>query len=320
MSLQEPEDEQHAVTENPTRRTGTSWLLLAVVFVVALLLLATGAYFLQEDLETQEKEREEKIGEVTALFEETKQRQREKLESGDAVGAGKQAEEDLAGIAAKISEAKQSFSGDDAKIFDATNKLIARTQEHLGTYNQAVAELYESGLVRAATLPTLEDLHARRELVKKFRETNARFQQYQMTAPQTYRALLEEQDVKPATLQQAMAGFEQAYGQQKGLILTVRQSDEKFAVLLLEILDLLENHWGRWEYSEAEEMITFEDDAVVEDYQEALAELEQVAVAQAEAQEKLLQAGQPAAPAAPTAPKTGFTPTATPDDAEQPRP
>jgi hypothetical protein len=156
-----------------------------------------------------------------------------------------------------------SVISDEQKIADAEKRIFASVPEKQAAYEKAFGELKAAGIVHSTSLPTLESIHRREEMVKRFDAANTALEEVFKNAEKTLRAALLRQGFSDYTSARAAARFAQRAN--VDLILKIRACDRESNQLFLQILDLLDIRFGAWTPT-AEDHLRFNKSADADTY------------------------------------------------------
>jgi hypothetical protein len=181
---------------------------------------------------------------------------------------------------------------DEQKIAEAERRIFASVPEKQAAYEKAFTELNSAGMVRSASLPTRESLHEREEMVKRFDDANTALEEVFKNAEATLRSELLKQDFSEYTSAKVAARFAERANVE--LILKIRACDRESNLAFLQLLDLLDAHWGAWKPS-AEDRLIFNKTADANAYNALRQRIVEIGAtqqsAQAEVQQRIHDAG-----------------------------
>src|SRR5580698_2905952 len=98
---------------------------------------------------------------------------------------------------------------DEQKIADAEKRIFTSVPEKQAAYEKTFDELKTAGVVHATSLPTLESIHRREEMVKRFDAANTALEEVFKDAEKTLRSALLRQGCSDYTSAKAAALFAQ---------------------------------------------------------------------------------------------------------------
>jgi hypothetical protein len=116
--------------------------------------------------------------------------------------------------------------------------------EKQAAYEKAFEVLKSAGIVHSTSLPTLESIHRREEMVKRFDAANTALEEVFKNAEKNLRSALLRQGLSDYTSAKAAARFAQRAN--VDLILKLRDCDRESNQLFLQILNLLGGSFGAW--------------------------------------------------------------------------
>jgi len=163
---------------------------------------------------------------------------------------------------ATLGEAAGKLSADERKPLIAAQELVARVQPKMAEYEASLQALAEARYVAPASIKTQDELKARRELVKRFNDSNEALIQYFENAERDYRAALDKLGVADKVKEGVLAGFRR--GGNFDLNLKIHESNRQLAASMLEMLKLLDREWNAWRTNERGAAIFDHEDAVKE--------------------------------------------------------
>jgi hypothetical protein len=183
---------------------------------------------------------------------------------------------------------------DEQKIADAEKRIFTSVPEKQAAYEKTFDELKTAGVVHATSLPTLESIHRREEMVKRFDTANTALEEVFKEAEKNLRSALLRQGFSDYTSAKAAASFAQRSN--IDLILKIRACDRESNELFLQILNLLDASFGAWTPT-AEDHLRFNRTGDADRYNVLRRQIAQIGAtqqaAQAELQQRLQEVAKP---------------------------
>jgi hypothetical protein len=211
---------------------------------------------------------------IQSAVSDIKKEAREALERGD-VGEVDLKKLERANRQMVASTAK--LSGDPKLIANANAAVTDRALLMAKSFQAALKPLVDMNIFSSASVNNREVLQERRKLVEAFIASARDYKDFQAGIEKMYREELQRQGVKPASMDQAVAGFRRGIDTQNPLIIGMREADVQMGGAMLAFIDLLDSRWGKWSYNKKEDTVTFESDADLAVYHKALADYEAAA-------------------------------------------
>jgi hypothetical protein len=188
----------------------------------------------------------------------------------------------------QFADAAQTMSGDDALISKAMARYVARMQDQMKKYEDAVTEVRTAKVLDLASLSDREQISTRREVVQNFIAANDEVKVMITNSEDFIRADLTDMNVSSEKIDQVIAGFDVKFAQRSVLDLQIRACDDRMGQGTLAMLDLLETNWGKWNYDPAKNVINFEDTYAQRSYRLSLNEIKNAGMEQVKEQGELV--------------------------------
>jgi len=191
-------------------------------------------------------------------------------------------------LQSQLDTAAQTMSGDDALISQAMSRYVARLQGGMKKYQEVVAELRAANVLNLENLSEKEQITTRREAVQNFIAASDAVKTMITNSEDSIRADLTGLEVPPQKIDSLIAGFDVKFAPRSALDLQIRECDSRMGQAMLEILDLLETNWGKWDYDPAMNLVRFEDADAQRSYRQFLAAIKSAGQEQVKAQGELV--------------------------------
>lgn len=234
----------------PPRRRGPSALLIGALAVFALLALAAvatvgtlAARRWLPQLKTPSQRQQERVAveKLNRAGREVLDESRRQMESGNPVEG---ITERMDRLGSALGDTARQFSGDERKVLEAGQRLLAGVREKVRTYEQATTALKEAGFFNPDTLPNRPAIAARRELLKAWAETNEALVTTYAGLPAAMRTELRNVGLAPAEQERQANAFEASAHSTENL--RIRELDRQIGRLGEEMLVFLDKEWGQW--------------------------------------------------------------------------
>ena len=186
----------------------------------------------------------------------------------------------------RIGEVASTMGAAERKPLLAAQRVFAQMAPQMAVYEKTFKELDAAGGSSPATLGSQEVIRDRIAMVKRFQVANHALLEFYRSVETSYRVELDKEGLTSAVKSQVMNGFRN--GACVDVNLTIRESDEKIAVILLKLLELFSREWGDWKVQDAGEL-AFEHDVALTEYHVLQDELRAVSARQQAAQKELLK-------------------------------
>lgn len=149
----------------------------------------------------------------------------------------------------------------DEKITQAFDAQLASLTKALREYQAFDKILTAAQILNFATVTNKDQIASRRTLAQQALEKNDAFIKIISDSEKNIRADLEHMHIPPAEIETAIQTFRARNGRRLQLVLQARDCATIFGQSAIEVLDLLEAHWGKWKLASPTEKIHFNDDA-----------------------------------------------------------
>ena len=143
--------------------------------------------------------------------------------------------------------------GKDRKVVSDAEKAVAIAKQKEEAYEKIYAELNESGMVRSASLLTLESIGERREILTRLEDANVALDEALKTVRENALAEYRKQGLPEREVLKAVANSSD--GAQLEALIAIRACDRELVTYFRQILDLLENDWGAWKPDTADKVL-----------------------------------------------------------------
>lgn len=175
----------------------------------------------------------------------------------------------------KLKDASQKLSGDDAVFARVGAEYLERVQSAATNYQTAAATLRAAHVLGQFDSSDKGQIPARREVVQQFMTANTALKEVVMGSEASVRAELTTAKVRDSKIDAYMEGFHSSASTRNALIVKIRQCDERIGHAMLDVLDTLEAHSGKWEADPNIDKIRFQDNAALATYNSDLAIIKQ---------------------------------------------
>jgi len=180
-------------------------------------------------------------------------------------------------------------SGNDAAIAKALSAIVSRTRDAMAKYNAALQELTDAAVLNPGTLTNQSQFAARRDVVDRFLKANDELKVFTSESEKKILEDLRRLKVSPRQQEGFMRGYRSKAGEVNLLALKVRRTDTQIGSAMLAALKILEDNWGRWKYDAATDQIEFDDDPVIEAYNQVLVAMDEASTEQVALQKQIIK-------------------------------
>jgi hypothetical protein len=189
-------------------------------------------------------------------------------------------------------KASANLKGHDKLAFEAGAAYTARLQEEAKKYETQLERLQAAEVLAPASNPTREKLAQNRQLVHDFMAANLGLSNFVHHSPRHFEEELKARKIPEKVIEQNMIGFNSTSSRQRPLILKIRATDTRIGTATLGLLDIMDQHFGKWTTELGSGKLLLPDDEAVEKYQRIYLELTIAAEEQSELQKKMFNLNQ----------------------------
>jgi hypothetical protein len=188
-----------------------------------------------------------------------------------------------------LDQAAKTSEGEDALVWKGSQAYLKRIQTLQEAYQVASSNLTAARVLSTSNLTSRDTIAQRREVVNEFLKSNADLKNFMSGGEDNFRAELARQNVSPAVIVGAVAGFRKSSSARVPAITEIRTQDDRIGRGMLTVLDLLDVNWGHWSYNQDTGHVRFESQDLVEQYNAAMKGITQAGKDQAAAQGRLVR-------------------------------
>jgi hypothetical protein len=188
-----------------------------------------------------------------------------------------------------LDQAAKSSAGEDALVWKGSQAYLARIQTLQQAYQVASSNLTAARVLSTSNLTSRETIASRRAVVEEFIKCNADLKNFLGGGEDNFRAELVRQNVSPATIESAIAGFRKSSSVQVPVVTEIRSQDDRIGRGMLAVLDLLDENWGHWSYNQDTSHVRFESQDLADQYNADLRGITQASKEQAASQGRLVR-------------------------------
>lgn len=197
----------------------------------------------------------------------------------DAVAHSDSAQESTERRAVAASNAiEQEFGSNEiiAGIFHAiVNSTIEQEKAWAATYDS----FSRTNILDFKTIDSIQELRRRQEIVENYRKASMSLATLFADSESLMDSILMEIDVNDDWKREFKAGFSKTYLANARFTITLYRSHSDFASATSNVLEVLKENWGSWEWSSEHSTVVFETDYAVEKYNTAYQRLKERAEA-----------------------------------------
>lgn len=188
---------------------------------------------------------------------------------------------------ARMTNATQKLSGDDAKIAEAMGAFFGRLNVAMRNYKTALESL-QAGHVLGPAMEKSE-LVDRRQIVRQFIDANDQLTGVVTNAEMNLRADLVRLNVSSGKIEETLAGYRKGSASKMQLTTEVRRCDDRMGQAMLDAIDLLDSEWGRWNFDSTANYIRFQSATARANYDSDVAAIRSAGDTQVRLQKLLIQ-------------------------------
>ena len=164
--------------------------------------------------------------------------------------------------------------------------VVRDFQQEAVAYQALIQRIMTEGSVDPSGITSQSIIDQRLKLVRQADAANQKLTQSIRTLAQRYRTELLKSNVDAKSADASVRGFEA--GAKINLLLEIREEDRKVYACMTKIFELLKREWSRWNYDRASQMVRFNNDKALQDYNQLISELQQAAEHQTSLQRQYL--------------------------------
>src|SRR5579863_309978 len=154
----------------------------------------------------------------------------------------------------------QANDKDWSEVQKADHIFAIRAHAILTNYQTAGDLLADPPVLDMTLVKTREDLHARQGLVRQFLKASQDSLDFTTNDVELYRQELLKHDISQQARARALRHFTLAIQSDQSAMVSFRKADLRRGQLLLQILTMLEDQWGKWEYKPETKRFDFQTD------------------------------------------------------------
>jgi hypothetical protein len=178
-------------------------------------------------------------------------------------------------------------SGQSAAVMNATRDNFDKVRSHTEPYKTALRQLSSAGAIAPKSLQRREDIVERKTLVVNVLAANASSRDFFAKSELNYSNELASAKIPQPELQWALKKFQASLTVQLPLLLEIQDANDRMAHSMVSILDLLDRNWGHWHYNAQRQHLSFEQPAVVGQYNGFMNQIQQAVSDTASAEKRL---------------------------------
>jgi hypothetical protein len=264
--------------EKPKSYVGLIVAICVMAFLFGVGIMGAIGFFVYR----QVKEREA-VTQVEKAAEEERTKMAESIRSGN-VSDGNAA---IGRLKDQLGKTATQLTGSDAGAARAMAAYLGKIQAQIKTYDGAVERLRGEKVLQFEITDRAQ-IETHRQIVRDFMEANAKLTNALEHGEDMVRAELDAQKVPQKTRDGTLAGYTRSQAQLRPLQLHIRHADEVLGQSALEVLDLLDRTWGRWERDASTGRLRFQDDPALKSFNELVEKIQTTAKDQEKTQEELI--------------------------------
>jgi len=178
-------------------------------------------------------------------------------------------------------------TGDKALELKASSGYLHRLQVVSAKYTSGLQELEGARVLDMSGVERREQLTPKRDAVQRFMASNEEFKSFLTNAENIFKEEMVAMKVPQKTFDQALEGFHsKAYI--NNTLIKIRDTDRQIGEGMLGVVDLLDEHWGKWTYNTERKRLVFAADGSLDQYNAFLAKIKKASNEQKRLQEQVV--------------------------------
>jgi hypothetical protein len=187
-------------------------------------------------------------------------------------------------------KASQELTGADAAAFKAVAKVLASMKEPMAQYDRALTAMLAHSPLAPGWMKTRSDIKVAREHVAAYRAANKALRQAGDLYITRFASEVNNSGLSAKQKAAMLSSFNAQSASISKWTTIIRDCDDELSDTCDEVCDLLEREWGQWRIEE--EVLLFEDDAVLAEYSKLSGKVDEIAKRQTAAQAEVVKAMQ----------------------------
>lgn len=233
--------------------------------------------------ETEKTEDQKVIGQADASILSLNGKMRSQLKLGEAAVIDTA---DIDRAADVLAGAADKLEGGDAAVLRAAASLMSSFADRNQAFDSLSAELEEMGGLDPSTMKSRDDIEKRLSLISQFLTLNHEFEGELKSAPRRFRDSLVKEGLGHKELARAENDFAASF--KLPMQLQFRRLQAQFGESAKEYLGLLSSQWGHWTFSTDNGQVVFQNQTVIERFNQASDALQGSMLAMASIQREVL--------------------------------
>ncbi|MGJ8676851.1 MAG: hypothetical protein ACSHX0_04995 [Akkermansiaceae bacterium] len=196
--------------------------------------------------------------------------------------------EDLENATNTMADSMAAMGGETAKMGRAIKKFTASQVELGKTLNPDLL----SKAMDFSSLTTAKDYDLNLGYVQEYLEANNKMLKY-VSGNDSLKEMtqyLKDENLNKSETQDFIGGFQTTRLKQRPHLIAIRESDTELCKVITHVINLLEEHQEKWSWNENDEQVQFENDEVLEEFNEKMILINEIATKQAQDQAALMRA------------------------------
>jgi hypothetical protein len=286
-------DTPHATPPPLPRRSSTRKVLLWIgVPLLALVVLSAGglvlAKFGKTIVETSSRaQRNAFLKQLENAAADSKQQVREAFNEENGLSPEKSAAA-MERFQQELGKAEQNLSGEDARVAGATRKWLGALQDKTLAYSKLVEEIDLENTLDFTKVERPE-LATRKKNVQRMLAANNELRHAIEGAEASFESELVSADISKRMREEVLSGYRQGARRKHEMLIKVRATDAEIGDAAIQILDLMDREWGKWQFDAAQDQLSFNEDEPIKIYGEQMGRIQKASEEQIEAQRLLVQ-------------------------------
>jgi hypothetical protein len=195
------------------------------------------------------------------------------------------APERLEKVQKSIENASHNLKGEEALVAQAGSAYLQKAQDLTKEFTVALKGMAEPPVLDMRGVEKQEDLETKRVAVRNFLAANEKFKAFFASGDARMKEELVKLNISERMTESCLKGFRSKEYIRAGVV-KIRETDVRIGNATLGAIDVLDENWGKWKYSEEKKMVLFGDQATLDKYNAFMAELKDASLEQRKLQQQ----------------------------------
>lgn len=188
-------------------------------------------------------------------------------------------------MAAAMNKAAPSLVGTDRKAISRMAQCLQSARPILTDYETNVNAV--ASAMRPNSIKSREDIETARRCVREFQAASQGITAHNKAASAEFRRGLASDGVREPELTKLSNAIERTFNSPS--VQELRKYDQEIGQAVLEMMNFLDENWGKWRYDEKQQRLLFEDTQQADAYNALVGKLRTVSQKQVEAQQNAMK-------------------------------